>query len=123
MSIKDSLQSELGSAMRRRDTPVVAALRSTLSALANAEAAPASADTDTSTPESVHFAGSARGLGAAEVERLTNTEDQQRIIVASEIAELTHHAERLNTLCRRDEADAARRAARVLGGLLESADD
>jgi hypothetical protein len=109
--------------MRRRDTPVVAALRSTLSALANAEAAPASGDTDTSSPESVHFAGSTRGLGAAEVERLTRTEDQQRTIVAAEIAELTHHAERLNTLCRRDEADAARRAARILGGLLESADD
>jgi uncharacterized protein len=104
--------------MRRRDTAVVAALRSALSAIANAEAA-TPVDPGTSTTGSIHFAGSASGLGAAEVERLTRTEEQQRAIVIAEAAELSGHVERLNRLCRQDEADAARRALQILTRILD----
>ena len=106
--------------MRRRDTAVVAALRSALSTIANAEAA-SPVDTDTSTTGSIHFAGAAPGLGAAEVERLTRTEEQQRAIVTAEVAELSAHVERLNRLCRQDEADAARRALEILAQILRDA--
>jgi hypothetical protein len=40
MVVRDALQAQLATALRNRDTAVVAALRSTLSALANAEAVP-----------------------------------------------------------------------------------
>lgn len=105
--------------MRRKDTSVVAAVRSTLSTLANAEATPQAGTTDTSAAGSIHFAGAIHGVGGAEVERRTLTEKEQRNLVAAEAAELSHHADRLSTLCRRDEADAARRASRILSGILE----
>lgn len=105
--------------MRRRDTSVVAVLRSALSAIANAEAAPTPGNADTGTTGSVHVAGAVQGLGAAEVERHTRTEEQQRAIVAAEVAELSAHVERLNSLCRPDDADAARRGLQILTGILD----
>jgi uncharacterized protein YqeY len=40
MAIRDALRDELSQALRRRDTAVVNVLRTALSTLANAEAAP-----------------------------------------------------------------------------------
>lgn len=121
VTIQESLQRELTEAIRRRDTSVVAVLRSALSALANAQAAPTSNDANTATG-SRHFAGAVSGLGAAEVERLTQGEEQQRTIIADEVAELSAHVGRLDSLCRRDEADAARRALQILTGVLGTCD-
>lgn len=88
--------------------------------MANAEAAPTSGDADPSASGSIHFAGATHGLGAADVERLTRSEEHQRAIVANEVAELSAHADRLNSLCRRDEADAARRALQILTAILDA---
>jgi len=118
MAIRAALSAELTAAMRRRDTAVVTALRSALSATANAEAAPPSPPLET-TLVSEHVAGATRGLGATEVARVDLSEDQVREIVAHERADLMAHAERLTRLCRRDEADAARRAAEVLAAVLK----
>lgn len=121
MGIRDALQAELAEAMRRRDPAVVSVLRTALSELANAQAQPPT-DMQTSTTGSVHVAGAAAGPGAAEAQRVHRSEDQQRAIVAEELAGLTGHVERLTSLCRREEADAARRAAQALARILNARD-
>jgi hypothetical protein len=120
MTIRALLSAELTAAMRRRDTAVVTALRNVLSATANAEAAPLGEPLDRA-PLSPHFAGSTPGLAATEVTRVDLTEEQVRAIVDHERAELLAHAERLSRLCRRDEADAARRAAGALADVVAQA--
>jgi hypothetical protein len=117
VTLRDALQSELAAAMQRRDRPVVTALRTTLSQLANAEAVPTPADVDT-TKGSQHVAGATGGLGATEAQRATLSEDQVRAIVIGERIELLVHAERLTKMCRRDEADGVRRAADTIAALL-----
>lgn len=117
MGVRDALQVELAAAMRRRDSAVVSVLRIALSELANAQAQPPT-EMQTSTTGSVHVAGAAAGPGAAEAPRIHRSEDQQRAIVADELAALTGHVERLAGLCRWEEADAARRAAQALGRIL-----
>jgi hypothetical protein len=116
VAIETSLRDELAAAMRRRDAAVVAVLRTTLAALANAEAAPApEPDPQASPADSIHVAGATRGLGATEVQRRTLTDEDRRAIVAREAAELAGRVEQLTRLCRRDEADGARRGLQVLG--------
>ena len=121
MTIRAALSAELTAAMRRRDTAVVTALRNVLSATANAEAAPLGEPRDQA-PLSQHFAGATPGLGATEVPRVDLAEEQVRAIVAHERAELMAHAEQLTRLCRRDEADAARRAAGALADVVAQVD-
>lgn len=118
MSIRDLLQSELATAMRGRDTQVVAALRSALSALANAEAAPATEQPHPGAT-ATHFAGAAPGLGAAEGQRLHVNEDQQRAILADEAADLARHVTQLERVGRQAQSDGARRAWQVLTRILE----
>ena len=118
MPIGEQLRDQLAVAMRRRDTAVVAAIRSAMSAIANAQSVP-TVDPSRTTAESEHFAGSTAGLGAAEAERLTLTEQQQRSIVAREVAELLEQVHRLDRLCRRDEADGVRRAVQTLHAVLD----
>jgi uncharacterized protein len=119
VTIETSLQVELTAAMRRRDAAVVAVLRTALAALANAEASPpAEHGPGTSSTDSAHVAGATRGLGATEVQRRTLTDEDRRSIVANEAAELSGRVEQLTRLCRRDEADGARRGLQVLGSVL-----
>ena len=116
MPIKDDLRRALTEAMRRRDTAVVPPLRSVIAAIDNGEAV---APVPLSTQDSP-IAGSMGGLGTAEVPRLALSEQEQIAIATAEIAELASHAERLATLCRRDEADAVRRALQILSGVLDA---
>jgi hypothetical protein len=88
-----------------------------MAALANAEA-PAVAGSPDTRAGSPHVAGATAGLAATEVPRLDLSDADQRAIVAREHDELRAHAERLARLCRRDEADGARRAADVLATAL-----
>ena len=117
MTLAEELRTELSQAMRRRDKPVVAALRSALGDLANAEAVPV-AEGPTRAAESVHVAGGRAGVGATEAERREVGADSQRAIVAQHRADLLDHAVRLTRLCRLDEADGARRSAELLGTVL-----
>ncbi len=126
MTLRDALSAELAAARRRRDSAVTMALRTTLAALDNAEAvphpsaAPADAGRDDPSPtvSSPHFPGALAGLGSGEVARRVLAESEVRAIVAHERDDLLSHADRLTRLCRRDEADGARRAAATLSGLL-----
>lgn len=119
MTIRDALDAELAAALKRRDTAVVRAVRSALSALSNAEAVPGVPHTTASTG-SPEVAGAVPGLGATEAARVRVTEAQQQAVVQTEIAELAGHAERLARLCRWDEADGARRGMRTLTRVLDA---
>lgn len=119
VAIEEGLQAELAAAMRRRDTAVVAVLRSASAALANAQSRPP--DTSTPVPDgTAHVAGASAGLRSTEVPRLVLDEDERRAILSDEAAELAGHVDRLTRLCRLDEADGARRGLTVLRGLLEA---
>ena len=120
MTLRDVLQAELATALRHRDRTVASAVRTALSALANAEAVPTTSDLDTSSG-TVHFAGASTGLASTEAERRALSPDEQRALIADERSELMAHAERLARMCRLDDADGARRAAAVLGKALGEA--
>jgi uncharacterized protein YqeY len=114
MALRDELTARLRTAIKERDRPVAAALRTALGAISNAEAIPVEARSNTSTATSAHVAGTVAGLGAAEALRRELHEDDLRAIVEQQRAELVDHAGRLAHACRLDEADSARRAATVL---------
>ena len=120
MAIRAALSTELAAAMRRRDTAIVTALRNALSSVANAEAVHPDESPDP-TLVSRYVVGATAGLGATEVARAELTEEQVHAIVEHERAELLAHAGRLSGLGRRDEADAARRAAAALAAVLAGA--
>lgn len=113
--VRARLQAALTGALRRRDKAAASALRSGLSALANAEAVSPVPLAGTSSP---HIAGAAAGLGAAEAPRRTLSPAEAEQVIAAEISErLTAadgydqagHAERAGQL--RREADVLRTAA------------
>lgn len=116
MPIRDALQAELAVAMQRRDRAVTSALRSALSALANAQAVPAPSLSDLGSGG--HIAGATPGLAATEAVRRDIGVEEQRAIVDHERADLLAHGERLRRLCRHDEADGALRAAEALAAAL-----
>jgi hypothetical protein len=83
------LRRALTAALKARDSGATSALRSALSAIANAEAvdpgAPGSGPP--AAAGSAHFAGTAAGLGAAEAERRHLTEADVAAIVRAEAAD------------------------------------
>ena len=114
-SVRAGLQAALTGALRRRDKVAASALRSGLSALANAEAVSPVPLAGTSSP---HIAGAAAGLGAAEAPRRTLSLAEAEQVIAAEISERlaaadgydqAGHAERAGQL--RREADVLRTAA------------
>lgn len=82
--IRQKLQEGLRRAMKARDAPALAALRSALAAIANAEAVEGTPAGRASTGP---FAGAVDGLGAGEVPRRQLTDADVRMIMDREIAE------------------------------------
>jgi len=78
------MRADLTTAMKARDTDTVRVLRVALAAIANAEAQPVVGDGPASLTVSGGIAGAASGLGAAEAERRTLTEDDVRSIIRAE---------------------------------------
>ena len=114
--VKRELRDGLSSAMKERRVDAVTALRSALAAIDNAESVEPAHVPIADSP----IAGSAGGLGASEVERAHLGQQEQRTIVEREIVELASHIDRLTRLCRRDEADATRRAMEILRGVVQA---
>ncbi len=111
----------LAAAMHRRDTALVAVLRSALSALANAEASPAGPPGPGSThTDSSHVAGTTPGLGATEVPRIALTQHDQRTLLATEAAGFVTRIDSLTRACRHDEADDTRRGLDIICQLLQA---
>lgn len=115
MTLTECLQNALRDAMRVRDRTLVAALRSTLAAIANAQAVPQTALTSKA---SAHIAGATAGVGAAEAPRRDLSEDEVRDIVAREVQELGAHASHLDDAGRGAQVAEVRRASDAMASLL-----
>jgi uncharacterized protein YqeY len=107
----------LTQALSARDTVAVAALRSALSAIANAEAV-TPAPTGRTGPSSEHFAGAVAGLGAAEAARRELTDADITAIVSAEITDRLSAADDYDRLDRADQSARLRLEATVLSDLL-----
>jgi hypothetical protein len=115
--VRERLRAALPPALKARGAVAVAALRSALAAIDNAEAVegapaprPAAADT--------RIAGTVGGLGAAEVERPSLTGAQMDAIVRAEVAEREAAARAYERAGRHDRAERSRAEAGVLSALL-----
>jgi uncharacterized protein len=109
------LRAALGAARRARRTHALAAIRGTLAAIDNAEAA------DPSLAPPVQpgvIAGGVAGLGAGEVPRRVLTPQAVAEIVAREIRERQEAAAAYSALGRPDEAETLRLEVEVLASLL-----
>lgn len=102
------LREALASALKERDEVATAALRTAVSAIANAEAVvPA--------PSKVRL-----GVGAGDVPRRELSEAEMKAILQSEIEELTHAAADYRGRGENDRADRLHAEAHFLTKLLES---
>ena len=119
-SVQVRLRGALTEALRSRDSIAASALRSALSAIANAEAVP-SANTSRGVG-SEHVAGAVAGLGAAEAARRGLTEHDVAAIVAAEISDRRSAAGDYERLGRSDQSARLRREADILAELLTARD-
>ena len=117
-----ALRARLTAAMRERDRGAVAALRTALAALDNAEAVPlADLPRRLAGPSgSEHVAGAAVGVGAAEADRRELAEDDEHAIVAAEVASLLEAALHRRDAGDRKGAQDAEAAARLLEAVAAS---
>lgn len=112
MSLRARLRTDLVAAMKARDTDAVAALRTTIAAIDNAEAVEAGASTRGTGGE--HIAGAVAGVGSTEAERRALSPDDVRAIVQEQIADRTAEADRYVSLGQTDAAGRLRREAEAL---------
>lgn len=108
--MRDQLQAALKDARKRRDQVATTALRSALAALDNA----AAVDATLPTVEHDCIAGSAGGLGAAEVPRVELTEADERAVLAREISERRAAGREYDALGQAEAAARLRAEADVL---------
>ena len=114
--LRAALRHGLTTALKARDTDALAALRTAIAAIDNAEAVPVP---DTSAPTTnAHIAGSHSGLGAAEAARQQLSASELRDILAGQIAEHTREADRYDALGQADAAERLRRQAHTLTAYL-----
>ncbi|HEX3785163.1 MAG TPA: GatB/YqeY domain-containing protein [Pseudonocardiaceae bacterium] len=126
--MRASLHADLTAALKARDRVAVAALRSALAAIDNAEAVPvdppvAGATGSAHRTGNEHVAGSAAGLGAAEAQRRHLTEADLRSIVEKEIWERSVAVREYERLGRDDLAERLRAESEVLSRYLNSPSD
>jgi uncharacterized protein YqeY len=118
---RDRLRRALPAAIKARDTAAVAALRSALAAIDNAEAAD-SAQAPPPTVSHAKVAGTVPGLHAAEVPRRTLTGAQIDAIVRAEITERHAAARDYEHAGRLDHAERLRAEAATLSTHLDGTD-
>jgi uncharacterized protein YqeY len=109
----------LTAAMKARDKPAVAALRSTLAAIDNAEAVDAAAGGGQPAGEGA-IAGAALGVGAAEVERRPLTAAETEAVVRREAAERQSAAHAYERAGRALHAERLRAEAELLSAYLDA---
>jgi uncharacterized protein YqeY len=115
--VRDRLRHALTAAMRERDSVAVAALRSALGAIDNAEAVDAA---QRGAPAASHprLAGTVAGLGAGEVPRRELTEPELETVVRAEVAERAAAAADYDRAGRADRAERLRGEAAALAAQL-----
>lgn len=109
--LRQRLQTALVAAMRVRDATAVAALRSALGAIANAEAVEGEAAAPIGESPIAHAVS---GLGAGDVARRELSDADQIAVVRNEIAERETAALGYDRLGRSDEAERLRSEANFL---------
>jgi uncharacterized protein YqeY len=119
-SLERTLRAALVPAMRAKDTVAVAALRSALAAIANAEAVdPSVAPVEVRTAaSSEHVAAALVGLGAGEVARRQLSDDDVRRIVVDEVTSRETDAGTLERHGATERAGTLRAEAAVLSAVL-----
>ena len=118
-AVRLALRQRLTKALRERDKPTAAAIRSAIAALENAEAVPTSRGAVAAT--STHVAGAAIGVGAAEAERLSLDDATESAILRAEVDSLIEAAREYELLGRGERAAEARAAADELSTVVHSA--
>jgi uncharacterized protein len=118
-AIQARLRAALTEALSSRDAVAVGAIRSALSAIANAEAIPPPAIRPRP-GSSEHVAGAVAGLGAAEAARRQLSEADISAILSAEISDRRTAADDYDRLGRGDQSARLRREASVLTGLLSA---
>ena len=115
--LRERMRQALPAAMKARDRVAVAALRSALAAIENAEAPPAPA-TAAPLQEGV-IPGATAGLGSSEVARIDLTDDDVAAIVRREIEERRGAAATYDEAGHADRADRLRAEADALAAFLD----
>jgi uncharacterized protein YqeY len=119
--LRADLAAALKDAIRGRDTVAASALRTTLSAIANAEAVATSTQPKAAVG-SPHFAGAFAGLGAGEVARRQLSAADVRAIVLAEIAEREHAAAEYAANGLSSQAERLHTEADILNAVIAAAD-
>jgi hypothetical protein len=110
--LRAGLRRGLVAALKARDAEALAALRTTIAAIDNAEAVPAA---DMQAPlTSADIAGASSGVGSTEAIRQSLSVGQLRDIVSEQIAECAREADRYDLLGQPDAAQRLRHRARIL---------
>jgi|SRR5579864_3225472 len=118
LSLEGRFRRALTAAMKRRDSVAMAACRSVLSAIANAEAvaqAPA-------TPPGLPIAGAITGLGKGDVPRRQMAPGEIASIVQAEIDEREKAAADYGAVGHIDEAEKLHAEARIIGSVARGED-
>lgn len=109
--MRATLRRDLTAAVKARDAVAVAALRSALAAIANAEAQPATDQVPPGSGTSSHIAGATDGVGATDVQRRNLTDAEVRAIIEAEVRDRALAAEDYERLGRQDRAARLRAEA------------
>jgi uncharacterized protein YqeY len=115
-ALRTALRGGLTAALKARDADALAALRTVIAAIDNAEAVPAPS---TGTPTaSAHIAGARSGPGSTEAARQQLTAGEVHNILRDQITEHTREADRYQALGQASSAQRLRRQARTLAAYL-----
>jgi uncharacterized protein len=112
------MREDLRAAMKARDHVAVAALRSALAAIANAEAQDADLAPSAASTTSEHVAGAVSGLGATEVDRRVLTHADVQAVLTQEVEERRTAAEQLQRAGRPEDSERLLREADALSPYL-----
>ncbi len=115
-ALRAALRRGLTAALKTRDSDTLAALRTAMAAIDNAEAVPAPAASAPTT--SAHVAGARGGLGSSEAARRQLGATELRDILRGQIDEHSREAERYAALGHADAAERLRRRASTLATYL-----
>lgn len=113
------MRADLTTALKARDRVAIAALRSALSALENAEAVVVG-DAGPIVDGTEHVVGTVVGVGAAEAARRELTAADVHAVLRDEVAQRVTAADEYRTLDQPDAAERLRAEAAVLSHYLET---
>jgi uncharacterized protein len=117
-ALRAVLRRDLASAMKARESEAVAALRTAIAAIDNAEAVAIPAAGERQATTSSHFAGARAGVGATEAARRELGSGDIRAILDDLIAGYAREADGYDTLGHADAARRLRNQARLLAAYL-----